>query len=146
MKRFAFIVLLVLVLAACGANGASEPTVVPTDVPLPVIQIDVEHMINPTLAYEIPAGAGFILDASGFDFGVSDGPTSVQVVIENHAYTGIWKSGERIQTVRAESLLPPSGFKPLTGFFSGKQLIISVGKTSANERFEPLWVAVVNVR
>ena len=147
MKRFAFIfALLALILSACGTGSTSSPTSAPTEESLPVIQLDVEHMVNPTLAFEIPASAGFILDASGYDFGVTDGPTSVQVVIESHAFIGTWKSGEKIQTIRAASLLPPSGFKPLTGFLSGKQLIVAVGRMSANGRFEPLWVAVVNVK
>ena len=147
MKQFVFIfALLALIFSACGTGNTASPTPAPTEEPLPVIQLDVEHMINPTLAYEIPAGAGFVLDATGYDFGIADGPTAVQVVLENHAFTGAWKSGEKIQIIRAESLLPAAGFKPLTVFPSGKQLIIAVGRISDKGRFEPLWVAVVNVR
>jgi len=146
MKRFAFTLWLVLVLAACGTNGPSEPTAAPTEVPLPVIQLDVEHMVNPTLSYEIPAGAGFVLDATGYDFGTADGPSMVQVVLDGHAFTGSWPNGETTYTVRAESLLPPAGFKPLTGFPPGKQMILAVGRMSAKGRFEPLWVATVNVK
>jgi hypothetical protein len=147
MKRVLFVwVMFALILSACASDNASVPTLAPTEAPLPVIAIDVEHMINPGVAYEIPAGAGFVLDATGYDFGVAGGPTSVQVVLDSHAFTGIWKSGQITQTVRAESLLPPPGFNPLTGFPSGKQMIIAVGRISDKGRFEPLWVAVVNVQ
>ena len=145
MKRFALSLLLVFTLAACGANGAPDAVPTPTEMPLPVIAIDVDHMVNPMMAYEIPAGAGFLLDAPGYDFGTADGPSMVQVVMDGHAYTGTWLQGESMQTIRAESLLPPAGFKPLTGFPAGKQLILAVGRMSSKGRFEPLWVASVNV-
>ena len=147
MKRFVFIfALLALIFSACGTGNTASPTPAPTEEPLPVIGIDVEHMINPGDAYEIPAGAGFILDGSGYDFGIPDGPSEIQVVLDGHAFTVAWLPGALTQTVRAGSLLPPPGFNPLTGFPSGKQLIIAVGRISDKGRFEPLWVAVVNVR
>ena len=146
MRRFVFILaLFALLLSACGGGNVSA-TAAPTSAPLPVIQLDVEHMINPAMAYEIPAGEGFVLNATGFDFGVADGPSRVQVVMDGHAFTGTWASGETIQTILAASLLPPAGFNPLTGFPSGKQLIVAVGRMSEHNRFEPLWAATVNVR
>lgn len=147
MKRFVFIsVAFALILCACGTESASAPIPAPTEESLPVIQVDAEHMINPSLAYEIPAGPGFVLDVTGFDFGTPQEPTMLQVVLDGRAFTGTWKSGQPLQTVRAEALLPPPGFNPLSGFPSGKQLIIAVGWVSDNGRFEPLWVAVANVR
>jgi len=146
MKQIIFVfAVLALILSACGTGKTVTPPP-PTEESLPVITLDMEHMINPTLAYEIPAGAGFVLDASRFNFGTPNGPTSIQVVIDNHAFTGTWMTGELVQTVRAESLLPPAGFKPLTGFPAGKQMIVGVGHISDKGRFEPMWVAVVNVQ
>lgn len=147
MKRVLFVwAMFALILSACVADNTPAPTLAPTEAPLPVLAIDVEHMINPNEAYEIPAGAGFILDGSGYDFGIPDGPSEIQVVLDGHAFTGTWLPGALTQAVRAESLLPPPGFKPLTGFPSGKQMIIAVGRISDKGRFEPLWVAVVNVK
>ncbi len=145
MKRMIFLLAIVaLTLTACGGSNAA-PTLVPTSVPMPVITMDVEHMVNPMLAYEIPAGEGFTLDATSYSFGPTGGPSMIQVVMDGREFTGTWTPGGSVQTVRAASLLPPAGFNPLTGFPAGKQLIIAVGQMSDKGRFEPLWVAVVNV-
>ena len=147
MKRFVFtLALLTLILSACGTTTTAAPSPAPTSAPLGGIQVDIEHMVNPTLAYEVPAGEGFVIDATGYDFGIAGGPTAVQVILDGREYLGTWANSAVTQTVRAAELLPPIGFKPLTDFARGAQLIVAVGRTSANGRFEPLWVATVNVR
>ena len=151
MKRFIILfTLLALSLSACGQGPTATATVIaaaPTlaDDALPVIAVDAEHMITPNLAYEIPAGPGFVLDASAYMFGTVSGPTLVQVILEGRVYQGNWTTANNIQVVRAENLLPPPGFKPLTEFPSGKLLIVAIGKLSDTGRFEHMWLASVNV-
>ncbi len=130
----------VLFLSACG----TAPTEMSAS--LPVIQVDAAHMINPGLAYEIPAGAGFVLDASSYDFGTSSGPAAVQVVLGGHAYQGNWTSGAVSQSILAAELEPIGGAARLTGFLTGQELIVSIGSLSSKGRFTPMWVAVVDVK
>jgi hypothetical protein len=145
MKRL-FLVpnLLVLLLSACGTTPSAAPTV--TSAPLPVLLVDAEHMIKPGLAYEIPAGEGFVLDASSFDFGTPTGPTTVQVVIKGLIYQTTWMSGATSQAIRAEELLPARGSSHLTVFDAGQELIIAIGSLTNTGRFSPMWVAVVDVK
>ena len=128
MKRFIFLSLLfVLSLSACGTASPVAPTAMPTAAPLPVLQVDSQHMLTPNLAYEIPAGEGFVLDASNYDFGIPGGPTAVEVVIGGLGYQSVWASGATSQTVLATGLTPLSGAAPSQkGFFTGQQLLLSV--------------------
>ena len=147
MKHIIFVsTLFALILSACGNAPAVAPTAAPVTVSLPVIQVDTQHMTTPNLAYEIPAGPGFVLDASNYDFGTASGPSVVQVVMNSRAYQGTWASGEKLQAVRAADLTPIAGAKPISNFDSGQQLIVAIGTLSANGRFAPIWVGVVNVK
>lgn len=145
MKRlFIISALVTLLLSACGSSPTAAVT--PTELPLPVVQVDAQHMLSPDLAYEIPAGAGFVLDASTYVFGTAEGPNAVQVVMNGRAYQTTWAAGETVQTIRAVQLTPPGGSAGLSTFTAGKQLIVAIGTASINGRFEPLWVGVVNVK
>jgi hypothetical protein len=138
-------VLIILVLSACGTSDTATVTA-PTPVALPLVSVDLDHMINPTNAYAIPAGEGFILNAAGFDFGIANGPTAIQLSMDGHVYSGVWTKGAVTQEVLASSLLPPAGFMALTGFPAGKKLIVTIGWTSADNRFNGLWSATIIVQ
>jgi len=153
MKRLITLsTLLVLTLSACGGKATPFPTAAiaaPTQAlqneSLPVITVDTEHLVSPNLAYEIPSGPGFVLDASAYVFGTPTGPTLVQVILDGQTYTGNWTAANNIQTVRAENLLPPPGFKPLIAFPAGKQIIVVIGRLSDAGRVEHMWLAAVDV-
>jgi hypothetical protein len=146
MKRLVILsTLLVLILSACGAEATPTPAPLPTESNLPVIPVDAEHMLKSDMAYDIPAGPGFVLDASTYIFGTATGPTLVRVVMDGREYQGNWTNPENIQTVLAESLLPPPGMQPLTGFPAGKQLIVAIGALNDRGEFDASWVGVVNV-
>jgi hypothetical protein len=143
MKRSVLIsTLFALFFTACGTTSPAAPTAAP----LPVIRVDAAHMTTVNLAYEIPAGEGFVLDASSYDFGVPGGPTTMQVVMSGRVYQANWTSGATSQTVLAADLKPLAGSSQLAGFSAGQQLILSIGTLKTNEHFSPIWVAVVNIK
>ena len=133
-----------LLISACStAPSASAPTSTP--VPLPVLVVDEAHMTTVNLAYEIPAGNGFVLDASQYNFGSST-PMAVQVVTGNLFYQSAWAKNATQQTVLVTDLQPLLNAKPLRAFSAGQQLIVSIGSLSTQGRFKPIWVGVVNVK
>ena len=143
MKRFLLLFpLFVLLLSACETASPAAPTAIP----LPVIQVDAAHMTTVNLAYEIPAGQGFVLNASNYDFGLPGGPTAIQVVMKGRVYQAEWTSGASSQSVLASDLKPLAGSSQLAGFSTGQQLIISIGTLKTDGRFVPKWAAVVNIR
>jgi hypothetical protein len=145
MKRlFLVSTLFVLLFTACGTSSPEIPAT-PTDVPLPVLVVDEQHMTTVNLEYEVPAGDGFVLDASKYEFSPAGEPALVQVVVNGRVFQGNWASGATSQAVRAAELKPLAGSSQLTGFSAGQQLIISIGYLKTNGRFSPLWVAVVNI-
>jgi hypothetical protein len=144
MRRlFLLFILVASVCNACDTTSSAAPT--PTTVPLPVLVVDKVHMTTPGLVYEIPAGNGFILDASGYDFGSST-PMAVQVVMGNSSYQVEWTENASRQSVSVSGLKPLFNAQPLTTFVAGQQLIVSIGKLNMQGRFKPLWVGVVNVK
>lgn len=146
MKQIVFISALLILLSACGSAPAATPTALPTEIPLPVVQVDTQHMITPNLAYEIPAGQGFALDASAYDFGIADGPSAVQVVMSGRAFQTAWLPGATRMPIFASALEPVTGTGRLGAFPSGLQLIVAIGSVSEKGQFEPAWVGVVNVQ
>lgn len=143
MKRFVLLsTLFVLLISACGTTSAVSPTAIP----LPVIQVDSAHMTTVNLVYEIPAGEGFVLDASNYDFGLSGEPTMVQVVMKGGVYQAAWSAETANQTIRAADLEPAGSFPRLAGFTSGQQLIVAIGLLTPKGKFSPLWVGVVNIK
>jgi hypothetical protein len=145
MKRLVLLsTLLTLLLSACGSDSTSAaPT--PAEESLPILVVDADHFLTPNLFYEIPAGAGFVLDASTYVFGTAAGPTAVSVIVDGREYQGRWTAADNIQPVRAAHLVPPPGLKPLSGFAAGKQLIVAIGSLSPQGTFETMWLAAVNV-
>jgi hypothetical protein len=141
MKNLFFISALLIVLSACG----TAPTA-PTEVPLPVVLVDSQHMLTPNLAYEIPAGPGFVLDASSHNFGTAVGPSAVQIVLSGRFYQAAWLSGATRMPILAADLKPVTGTTGLAVFSSGQQMIVAIGSISDKGQFNPLWVAVVNVK
>ena len=146
MKKLFFISALLIVLSACGTAPSAAPTALPTEVPLPVVLVDSQHMITPNLAYEIPAGPGFELDASAYNFGTATSPTAVQVVLGGRFYQTDWVTNATRMPIFATDLKPVNGTAGLTAFPSGQQMIVAIGSISDKGRFSPIWVAVVNVQ
>lgn len=124
---------------------SSCTTATPTPDPLPVVIVDQQHMNTAGLAYQIPAGSGFVLDASAYDFGSST-PRAVQVVSGNLFYQTDWAENAAQQTVLVSDLQPLFNAKPLAAFSAGQQLIVSIGSLTAQGRFQPIWVGVINVK
>ncbi len=157
MKRFLSLALLIsLFLAACGTPAASAVAAAsaipaaPTQVSLPVVKVDQAHMDTAGLNYVIPAGDGFVFDASDFNFKLPTGqtasPTAIQIITGSRAYQGKWTAGAARQSVLAAELTPMAKAQPLTQFDSGMQLIVSIGVINNFGRYQSLWVAVVNVQ
>ena len=145
MKRLIVIlVLLAFILSACDTT---TPTPVPTSTPapLPALVVDNQHMTTAGLTYQIPAGSGFLLDASEYDFG-STTPMAVQVVTGNFFYQVNWAENATQQAVLVSDLEPLFNARPLTTFSTGQQLIVSIGSLTMQGRFKPIWVAVIDVK
>ena len=136
-------IFLVLILVSWMLSSCATTTSTPD--PLPVIVVDQQHMNTAGLEYQIPAGSGFVLDASTYDFGSST-PMAVQVVTGNLFYQTAWAGAATQQTVLVSDLKPLFNANPLTEFSSGQQLIVSIGSLSMQGRFKPIWVGVVNVK
>ncbi|MFT3890424.1 MAG: hypothetical protein QM730_02220 [Anaerolineales bacterium] len=134
-----------LALALFSWMISSCTTATPTPDPLPVVSVDQQHMTTAGLEYQIPAGSGFVLDASAYDFGSST-PMAVQVVTGNFFYQTDWAKNAVQQTILVSDLQPLFNAKPLAAFSAGQQLIVSIGSLSTQGRFKPIWVGVVNVK
>ena len=146
MKRLVITLLLLpILLGACASQTTPAPAPVSTPPPLPVLVVDEAHMTTAGLTYQIPAGTGFVLDASGYDFG-SSLPTAVQVVTGSRFYQGTWAQDASSQAVLASDLTPLFNAAPLTAFSAGQQLIVSIGTLPSPGRFKPIWVAVIDVK
>ena len=142
MKRLipALIVFLSL-LSACTTSAPATST----PAPLPVLVVDQQHMTTAGLTYQIPAGNGFVLDASDFDFGSST-PMAVQVVTGNFFYQTKWTENATRQSVLVSDLQPLFNAKPLATLSAGQQLIVSIGSLNMQGRFKPIWVGVIDVK
>jgi hypothetical protein len=143
MKRhIPALALFFFLLSACTTN-APAPTSTPK--PLPVLVVDQQHMTTAGLTYQIPAGSGFVLDASAYDFGSST-PMAVQVVTGNFFYQTKWTENATRQSVLVSDLQPILNAKPLASFSAGQQLIVSIGSLNMQGRFKPIWVGVIDVK
>lgn len=145
MKRLIIILALFASLLSACATATATPAPTSTPAPLPIVVVDSTHMTTANLSYQIPAGSGFVLDASQYDFGSST-PTAVQVVVGNVFYQSTWAENATQQTVQVSDLKPLFNAKALTAFSSGQQLIVSIGSLTMQGRFKPIWVAVINVK
>ena len=143
MKRLIpALILFPFLLSAC-TTPAPAPTSTPE--PLPILIVDQQHMTTAGLTYQIPAGNGFVLDASDYDFGSST-PMAVQVVIGNFFYQTKWTENATRQSVLVSDLQPLFNAKPLATLSAGQQLIVSIGSLSMQGRFKPIWVGVIDVK
>ena len=143
MKRLIpALILFPFLLSAC-TTPAPAPTSTPE--PLPILIVDQQHMTTAGLTYQIPAGNGFVLDASDYDFGSST-PMAVQVVTGNFFYQTKWTENATRQSVLVSDLQPLFNAKPLATLSAGQQLIVSIGSLNMQGRFKPIWVGVIDVK
>lgn len=142
MKKILTLALLFCVfLTACGTPAGAS---------LPVLTVDQAHMQTPGLDYQIPAGDGFILDASGYEFNIpaSMGQAEinyVEIAVQGKVYGTQWTAPGTDRAVTVEELQPMSGGSPLSGFQSGQQLIVALGVMNG-ARFAAVWSAVIDVK
>jgi hypothetical protein len=137
-----------MALAACSNASAT-----PVAESLPVLVMDDAHFQNENVAYEIPAGNGFILDAKNYTFKVPSnaGPLTanylqlVDVAVDGEFYGMEWQSEASSNAVTADKLQPLSGTVPLDGFISGQTVVIAVGNMT-DGFFTPLWTATIEVK
>ena len=142
MKRLIpALILFPFLLSACTTSAPATST----PAPLPILIVDQQHMTTAGLTYQIPAGNGFVLDASDYDFGSST-PMAVQVVMGNFFYQMNWAENATRQSVLVSDLQPLFNAKPLATFSAGQQLIVSIGSLNMQGRFKPIWVGVIDVK
>lgn len=130
---------------------------------LPVIRVDDAHFqmergdgSEPEI-YRLPAGPGFILDATGYTFRVpldlgGQPPNLIQLVRgAGHAYERPWREGKTRYVITGDTLIPARGCVRLRVFDSGEVLILAIGKfvSSASMlgkgKFYSYWVSMVYV-
>jgi hypothetical protein len=159
-------VLLLLVLMTLAAHGCKKSeeasqTARIAKSNLPVVIVDTEHLqvkhadgsVPPF--FDIPAGDGFILDASAYEFPIpADAkytePDTIEVIADNQGYSMPWKPGETIYTVSPQTLQPLPGAPVFTGLVAGTQVVIAIGHSEKSGAdggtvFKPLWGAMANV-
>jgi len=149
LGRILCLVVLTLALAAC----TSSVTATPVAESLPVLVMDDAHFQNENLAYEIPAGMGFILDSKNYNFkvAVNSGPLVpnylqlVDVAVDGEFYGMEWQSEATNNTVIADKLQPLSGTAPLDGFKPGQTVVVAVGNMT-DGFFTPLWTSTIEVK
>ena len=147
--RFLFLVTLAMALAACSSNASATPVAES----LPVLVMDDAHFQNENVAYEIPAGEGFILDSKNYNFkvAVNSGPLVpnylqlVDVAVDGEFYGMEWQSEATNNTVIADKLQPLSGTAPLDGFKPGQTVVVAVGNMT-DGFFTPLWTSTIEVK
>lgn len=132
--------LLCLLLTACGTSSAS----------LPVLKVDQAHMSTPGLDYQIPAGNGFILDASGYEFNIPANlgqvdVNYVEIAVYGKVYGAPWTAPGTDQAITVDKLQPLIGGSALGGFQSGQQLIVALGYKNGS-RFAAVWSGVIDVK
>jgi hypothetical protein len=130
---------------------------------LPVICVDDAHFQvereeggEPEI-YRLPAGPGFILDATGYTFQVPLGlggqpPNLIQLVRgAGHTYERTWREGKTRYVMTGDTLIPARGCTRLRMFDSGEVLIVAIGKHVAPTHplgqgtFYPYWVTMIYV-
>src|SRR5512141_2477910 len=100
--------LIVIALLALAGPGCTKHTAQTKPGPaptaqggLPVIMVDAEHMQvkhadgTAPQEYAIPAGPGFVLDATDYEFQLPPGadystPNIIQIVVNKQAYSTVW--------------------------------------------------------
>ncbi len=130
---------------------------------LPVIRVDDAHFQvereegSESEIYRLPAGPGFILDASGYTFRIplslgGQPPNLIQLVRgAGHTYERTWQEGKTTYVMTGDTLIPARGCPRLRMFESGEVLILAIGKHVAPNHamgqatFYPYWVTMIYV-
>lgn len=132
---------------------------------LPVIKVDDRHWQieqpdgSEALIYEVPPGAGLILDATGYEIRVPpfpgvtiSGPNMIQLAVDSARMYGVeWQDGIEKYYLVPETLVPLYGSIPFTGLLPGWRFILAIGfhrldPATMTANFYPLWYALVDVR
>ena len=130
---------------------------------LPVIRVDNTHYqveredgSQPEI-YTLPAGPGFILDATGYAFQIPPGlgtkpPNLIQLVHgAGHAYEHPWQQGKVVYVITGDTLQPQHGPEVFRMFVIGAMLTLAIGRyVSAAESaifvdFHAYWVGLITV-
>ncbi len=130
---------------------------------LTVIKIDTKHLASrqsdgsEAPAYVIRSHAGFILDASGYEFAAPFGsannvPSVIQLIVDQRGlYETPWQTGVERYSLTASTLVPKSGSVRFGGFKRGERLILCIGREqpaaqAGQTDFFPLWAGAIDVQ
>ena len=130
---------------------------------LPAIYVDDAHFqveredgTEPEI-YRLPAGPGFILDATGYTFRVpldlgGQPPNLIQLVRgAGHTYERPWREGKMRYVMTGDTLIPARGCVRLRMFESGEVLSLAIGKFVPaasmldKGKFYSYWVSMIYV-
>jgi hypothetical protein len=130
---------------------------------LPVIRVDDAHFqmewqdgTEPEI-YRLPAGPGFVLDATGYTFRVpldlgGQPPNLIQLVRgAGHTYERPWREGKTRYVITGDTLIPAKGSVRLRMFESGEVLSLAIGKfvspgsVLAKGKFYSYWVSMIYI-
>jgi hypothetical protein len=152
-KRLISLILLAVFVAGCSSTGSSTPA---TGEILPLIKVDDQHLQFTTSAsdspvdYSIPAGKGFLLDATGYQFIIPNTvavqpPNVIRLMVDdNQEYFINWIDGQAQYKVTIDTLKPLAGARILTGFTSGQQIVVAIGRT-IGDQFVVYWAGIANI-
>jgi hypothetical protein len=139
------VLLSALVLAACTPS-------------LPLVVVDEEHFHAFTegplaVSYQVPAGPGLTLDATGYPFVIPadapevPGPNMIQVVGEDEkVYSQPWNMQQTRYDLTPETLVNIETGDAFPGLAAGKSYVLGVGHLDAAGRFVVLWASWVDVK
>jgi len=129
---------------------------------LPVILVDDTHFHrrrtgNKAEMYKIPAGPGFILDATGYTFRTlpdlkGKPPNLIQLVCGLGQIYGLpWQEGKTKYIFTGDNLKPARGCVRLRSFESGEVLMLAIGRyihpqgPKDEGQFFPYWTSMIYV-
>ncbi len=122
-----------------GCSGAFQPAY------LPILKVDAAHYRRENYYYQIPAGKGFVLDASNYKFenGSFGDPNYVRVQVGHHLYSQRWNPEMLRQSVTVDKLQPVAGTTPLNKFDPNTQVVVTIGEMNNRGSFHPFWSGVI---
>lgn len=130
---------------------------------LPVIRVDdAHHQVeraegNEPEIYKLPAGPGFILDATGYNFRIPPGlghepPNLIQLVRgAGNMYAHPWHQGKTKYVLTGDTLRPSSESTTLRMFEAGEVLTLAIGRYVPDDQrtalvsFYPYWITLICV-
>jgi hypothetical protein len=130
---------------------------------LPVIQVDDRHNQkeqgdgSQIETYLLPAGLGFILDATNYNFTIPAGlegkpPNLIQLVRGGgHTYEHPWLPGKSVFIMTGDTVQPQHGAESFRPFVSGEMVTVAIGRYVSPEEsaifvdFHTFWVALITV-